>query len=63
MDFDLLVKTIFMARQEYSNRQKKIIGDYYKNLDAIKLQSLQEIVTDLYLADSHAKQDRLWIRA
>ncbi|AQQ70127.1 hypothetical protein SMSP2_00468 [Limihaloglobus sulfuriphilus] len=51
-----------MAKQEYSRTQEKIISDYYKNLDAIKLQSLQELVTELYLADSESKRENLWKR-
>ncbi len=52
-----------MAKNEYSNYQKKVISNYYEHLDTIMLTKLQEIVTDLYLADSKAKQDRLWDRA
>jgi len=49
--------------QEYSKYQKKVISNYYEHLDTIMLTKLQEIVTDLYLADSKAKQDKLWERA
>ncbi|HPD47071.1 MAG TPA: hypothetical protein P5279_10695 [Anaerohalosphaeraceae bacterium] len=52
-----------MAKREYSNYQKKVISNYYEHLDTIMLTKLQEIVTDLYLADSKAKQDKLWERA
>jgi hypothetical protein len=51
-----------MAR-ENSKHQQKIISNYYDNLDTIMLTKLQELVTDLYLADSQAKTDRLWERA
>ena len=52
-----------MPKKEYSNYQKDIIAGYYQNLDAITLTKLQELVTELYLADSEVKQDRLWERA
>ena len=46
-----------------SKHQQKVISNYYDNLDTIMLTKLQELVTDLYLADSQAKSDRLWERA
>lgn len=49
-----------MAKQEYSNYQKKVIQNYYQNLDTIALTRLQELVTELYLADTPAKTKRLW---
>ena len=52
-----------MPKKEYSNYQRDVIAGYYKNLDAITLTRLQELVTELYLADSETKQDRLWERA
>jgi len=52
-----------MPKKEYSNYQKDVIAGYYQNLDAIALTKLQELVTELYLADSEVKQDRLWERA
>jgi len=51
-----------MSRKEYTSYQKDVISRYYENLDAIMLTRLQELVTDLYLAESDAKQDRLWDR-
>lgn len=51
-----------MAKQEYSQYQKSVISGYYKNLDAIMLQKLGELVTELYLADSETKKKRLWER-
>ena len=51
-----------MAKKKYSNYQKQVISNYYNNLDAITLGKLQELVTELYLADSAAKQKRLWDR-
>ena len=52
-----------MGKNEYSQYQQTVISDYYKNLDSIMLQKLGELVTELYLADTKAKQDRLWDRA
>jgi intergrase/recombinase len=52
-----------MAKNDYSQYQKAIISDYYDNLDTITLQKLGELVTELYLADTDTKRDRLWRRA
>jgi len=52
-----------MAAKEYSEYQKAVISGYYNNLDTIMLQKLAELVTELYLADTQAKKDRLWQRA
>jgi len=52
-----------MGKQEYSKHQQKVIRRYYENLDAIKLNQLQESVTELYLAQNSKKEDRLWERA
>lgn len=49
-----------MAKQEYSGYQKKVIQNYYNNLDTIALTRLQELVTDLYLAETPAKKKKLW---
>ena len=51
-----------MAQREYSQHQKKIISQYYAQLDTIMLHKLQELVSELYVADSEAKRDRLWLR-
>lgn len=51
-----------MAKQEHSNYQKKVISRYYENLDTISLTKIQELVTDLYLAETAAQKDRLWQR-
>ena len=51
-----------MAKQEYTEHQKTIISRYYNNLDTITLAKLQEMVSELYLADSDKKRDRLWNR-
>ena len=52
-----------MSKKEYSKYQQDVIGRYYENLDAISLQKLQELVTDLYLAKDSPKEDRIWERA
>jgi hypothetical protein len=44
-----------------SHYQQRVIRDYYKNRDAIMLQRLGEMVTDLYLAEGKARA-RLWKR-
>lgn len=51
-----------MAKQEYSKYQKKVISNYYQHLDTILLTRLQELVTELYLADSDTKRQKLWQR-
>jgi hypothetical protein len=51
-----------MGKKEYSQYQQSVISGYYKNLDTIMLQKLSEMVTELYLADTKAKHDRLWDR-
>lgn len=48
---------------EYSNYQKKLIDRYYDHRDVIMLNKLQELVTELFLAESEKKRDTLWKRA
>ncbi len=48
---------------DFTPHQKKIINRYYDNRDQIMLTRLQEIITELYLADTASKQSRLWKRA
>ena len=52
-----------MAKNTNSKYQEGIVSRYYDHLDTIMLQKLGELVTELYLADTSAKQDRLWQRA
>jgi hypothetical protein len=59
---DWLEKGISMAQKEYSSYQKKVISNYYQHLDTILLTRLQELVTELYLADSAKKREKLWDR-
>ena len=42
--------------------QKGIIRRYYEHRDTLALQTLAEIVSDLYLETSSAKQSRAWKR-
>jgi hypothetical protein len=51
------------AMPDYSNHQKKIIDRYYDQRDSIMLTKLQELVTELYLAETDKKRDQLWKRA
>ncbi len=51
-----------MAQRDYSDYQQKIISKYYSHLDSLMLQKLQALVSELYLADTDAKKDRLWER-
>ncbi|MBM4025228.1 MAG: hypothetical protein FJ280_07445 [Planctomycetes bacterium] len=51
-----------MAQHDYSAHQQRIISKYYNQLDTIMLQKLQELVGELYLADSDAQRKRLWER-
>ncbi len=41
---------------ERSKYQQKIIKNYYDNREAISLQRLSELVTELYLAEGKARQ-------
>jgi len=55
------------AVAERSKYQQKIIKNYYNNVEAISLQRLSELVTELYLAEGKARQstaiytNHLWI--
>jgi len=49
--------------QHLSNHQRKIVNRYYDNIDSITLNTLSEIVSDLYVAESEKKVDTLWKRA
>lgn len=42
--------------------QQRVIRDYYRNQDAILLQRLGDLVTDLYLAEGK-RRVQLWKRA
>ena len=51
-----------MAKQEKTSYQRAVINQYYDNLDTIMLTKLSELVTELYLAETKAKSDKLWER-
>jgi hypothetical protein len=51
-----------MAKNDYSKYQKDVISGYYNNLDTIMLGKLSELVTELFLADTKAKKNKLWQR-
>ena len=51
-----------MAKKEYSQYQQSVISGYYNNLDTIMLGKLGELVSELYIAETQAKRDRLWDR-
>jgi len=44
---------------EYSKHQQKVIKNYYDNKEAISLQRLGELVTELYLAEGK-KREQYW---
>ena len=48
--------------KNYSKYQQKIIKNYYDNKDAISLQRLSELVTDLYLAEGKTRETK-WKQA
>ena len=51
------------AGREYTKHQLKIIGNYYKTAEGRGIRNLQEIVTELFLAESDRKRRGLWSRA
>jgi len=50
-----------MAKREFTAGQKKIVDRYYEHLDAITIHKLQELISDLALAEGKGA-DRLWVR-
>jgi len=49
------------VKEDYTPHQQKIIKRYYQNQDAINIQKLAELVTDLYLAEGKKRQT-VWKR-
>ena len=47
---------------EYTRYQQGIIRRYYRNQQGLAFQKLEEMVADLYLADTDKKRDALWKR-
>jgi hypothetical protein len=54
-------ETLSMGK-EFSKYQQKVIQNYYDNRDAISLQRLGELVTDLYLAEGKSRATK-WKQA
>lgn len=48
-----------VTNKTYTKHQQNIIKKYYENRDAISLQRLSELVTELYLAEGKARE-RQW---
>jgi len=51
-----------VPRPEYTAYQQNLLKRYYENLDVLMLQKLQELVTEIYLANSETRRNRLWER-
>ena len=49
-----------MAKQEYSDYQKDVISNYYKNINTIMLQKVSDLVGELFLVESETKAEKLW---
>ena len=49
-----------MSSRDLSRHQSSIVKRYYKNLDTIVANRLQEAVTELYLAESDKKRASMW---
>ncbi len=49
-----------MSQRDLSRHQSSIVKRYYKNLDTIIANRLQEAVTELYLAESDKKRASRW---
>lgn len=47
---------------DFSPHQQRIINRYYDQRDVIMLTKLQELSTELYLAETDKKRDNLWKR-
>ena len=50
---------LVMDNQKHTKYQQKIIKNYYENREAISLQRLSELVTELYLSEGKARE-RQW---
>ena len=49
--------------QERTRYQDKIIRNYYRNLDGIRAQRLQDLVAEIFLAGTEKKKVTLWAKA
>ncbi|MFM9958388.1 MAG: hypothetical protein ACKVZJ_09930 [Phycisphaerales bacterium] len=53
-----------MAKGQFlTNHQQGIVKRYYEQRDTIALQRLGELVSELYLADTPTKTEKLWKQA
>ncbi len=53
-----------MAKGQFlTSHQQGIVKRYYENRDTISIQRLGELVSELYLADTPAKAEKLWKQA
>jgi len=50
-----------MAMEDFTKYQQKVIKRFYDNRDEIDGQRLQELVTNIYLAEGK-KRDKLWVQ-
>ncbi len=51
-----------MPERKYTPHQKRIIKNYYENLEDIQNQKLGGLISDLYLATTEKKRASLWKR-
>ena len=49
-----------MGMEDFSRHQQSIIKRYYANSSTVGLQRLEELVSDLYLAEGANKLKKLW---
>ena len=47
---------------DYTPYQERIIKRYYRNQQEIAFQKIEELMADLYLADTDKKKNSLWKR-
>jgi hypothetical protein len=48
-----------MPSENYSKYQQTVIRNFYNNRDNVSLQRVQELLTDLYLAEGK-KREKVW---
>ncbi len=51
-----------MVLEDYTPFQQRIIKRYYRNRQEIAFQKLEELVADIYLADTDRKKGAIWKR-
>jgi hypothetical protein len=50
------------AMQDYTPYQERIIKRYYQNQQGIAFQKIEEMMADIYLADTDKKKNAIWKR-